>query len=107
MHTCGEATCTLLIASGLPCYLWAEAMAHACWIQNQTPMQALDGKTLYEMMTGRKPNLTGIQRFGAVAYVKLENAGKLKKEHQKAVLSDMTTNRRVTEYIGQKNMRYL
>ena len=38
MRTRGEATLTLLIASGLPCYLWAEAMAHACWIQNQTPM---------------------------------------------------------------------
>ena len=79
MHTCGEATRTLLIASGLPRYLWAEAMAHACWIQNRTPTRALDGKTPYEMTTGRKPNLTGIQRFGAVAYVKLENAGKLEK----------------------------
>ena len=36
------------------------------------------------MMTGRKPNLTGIQRFGAAAYVKLENAGKLKKRASKA-----------------------
>ena len=44
MCTHGEATCTLYIASGLPHYLWAEAMAHACWIQNQTPMRALDGK---------------------------------------------------------------
>ena len=79
MCTCGEATCTLLIASGLPCYLWAEAMAHACWIQNRTPMQALDGKTPYEMMTGRKSNLTGIQCFRATAYVKLKNAGKLDK----------------------------
>ena len=79
MCTHGEATHTLLIASGLPHYLWAEAMAHACWIQNQTPMRALDGKTPYKMMTGRKPNLTGIQRFGAMAHVKLKNAGKLNK----------------------------
>ena len=84
MRTRGEATRTLLIASGLPRYLWAEAMAHACWIQNRTPTRALDGKTPYEMMTGRKPNLTGIQRFGAAAYVKLENAGKLEKRASKA-----------------------
>ena len=83
MRTCGEATRTLLIASGLPCYLWAEAMAHACWIQNRTPTRALDGKTLYEMMTGRKPNLTGIQCFGAAAYIKLKNAGKLDKRASK------------------------
>ena len=58
-------------------------MAHACWIQNQTPMQALDGKTPYEMVTGRKPNLTGIQHFRAAAYIKLENAGKLNKRASK------------------------
>ena len=83
MCTCGEATHTLRIASGLPHYLWAKAMAHACWIQNQTPTQALDGKTLYEMMTGRKPNLAGIQHFRAVAYIKLKNAGKLDKQASK------------------------
>ena len=43
------------------------------------PMRALDGKTPYEMVTRQKPNLTGIQHFGAVTYVKLENAGKLDK----------------------------
>ena len=31
------------------------------------------------MTTGRKPNLAGIQRFGATAYVKLKNARKLDK----------------------------
>ena len=31
------------------------------------------------MVTGQKPNLTGIQRFSATAYVKLENTGKLDK----------------------------
>ena len=35
-------------------------------------------------MTGRKPNLTGIQHFGAAAYVKLKNAGKLEKRASKA-----------------------
>ena len=59
------------------------------------------------MMTGRKPNLTGIQRFGAAAYVKLEDAGKLEKRASKGLLSDMTMNQRVTKYIGQKNMQYL
>ena len=54
-------------------------MAYACWIHNQMPTCAITGKTPYEMTTGRKPNLSGIQHFGAAAYVKLENAGKLDK----------------------------
>ena len=37
MHILGEAMWTLLIASGLPHYLFAEAMAYACWIFNQMP----------------------------------------------------------------------
>ena len=35
------------------------------------------------MVTGRKPNLTGIQCFRAAVYVKLENAGKLGKQASK------------------------
>ena len=47
------------------------------------PTRAITRKTPYEMTTGRKPNLTGIQHFGAAAYVKLENAGKLDKQASK------------------------
>ena len=35
------------------------------------------------MVTGQKPNLTSIQCFSAVAYIKLENAGKLDKRASK------------------------
>ena len=37
MHTHGEATCMLLILSGLLHPLWAEAMVHGCWIQDRMP----------------------------------------------------------------------
>jgi hypothetical protein len=67
----------LLIASGLPRFLWEEAMQHATWLQNRSPAQALDGKTPYEMIHKKKPNLANIQEFGAAAYVKDLKAGKL------------------------------
>ena len=79
MHTHGEVTCTLLILSGLLHPLWAEAMVHKCWIQDWMPTQALEGKTPYKMISRTKPNLTGIQCFGAAAYVKIKNARKLDK----------------------------
>ena len=79
MHILGKATRTLLIALGLPHYLWAKAMAYACWILNQMQTCAVNGKTPYEMTTRRKPNLAGIQHFGPAAYVKLKNARKLDK----------------------------
>ena len=52
-------------------------MKHATWLQNRTPARALDGKTLYEAIHGKKPHLGGIQEFGAVVYVKDLKAGKL------------------------------
>ena len=77
MCTRAEHARALLIASGLPRFLWEEAMRHTTWLQNRTPTCALDGKTLYEMKHGKKPFLGGIQEFGVAAYVKDLKAGKL------------------------------
>ena len=52
-------------------------MLHANWLQNRTPTQALEGKTPYQMLNKKVPNLAGIQEFGAAAYVKDLKAGKL------------------------------
>ena len=41
------------------------------------PAQALEDKTPYKMLNKKVPNLTGIQEFGATAYVKDLKAGKL------------------------------
>ena len=77
MRTRAERARALLLASGLPRFLWQEAMQHATWLQNRSPAQALEGKTPYEMIHKKKPNLAGIQEFGAAAYVKDLKAGKL------------------------------
>ena len=47
MRTRAERARALLLASGLPRFLWQEAMLHTTWIQNRTPAQALEGKTPY------------------------------------------------------------
>jgi len=56
MHTQAKQARALLIASGLPRFLWEEAMQHTTWLQNQTPARALDSKTPYKIM--HKGNLT-------------------------------------------------
>ena len=77
MHTRAEHVRALLLASGLPRFLWEEAMEHVTWLQNRTPAHAIDGKTLYKMQHKKKPHLAGIQEFGVTAYVKDLKAGKL------------------------------
>jgi hypothetical protein len=77
MRTRAERARALLLGSGLPQFLWEEAMKHVAWLQNRTPSRAINGKTPYEMRHGKKPYMAGIQEFGAAAYVKDLDAGKL------------------------------
>jgi hypothetical protein len=77
MCTRAEQAQALLISSGLPRYLWEEAMKHSMWLQDHTSTHALEGKTPYEVVNQRKPHLVGIQEFRAAAYVKDIAAGKL------------------------------
>ena len=77
MRTRAERAGALLLASGLPCFLWQEVMLHATWLQNRMPAQALEDKTPYKMLNKKVPNLAGIQEFGAAAYMKDLKAGKV------------------------------
>ena len=83
MRTHAEHVQAILLASGLPRYLWAKAMRHTVWLQNRSATCALNGKTPYEIVHGTKPHLAGIQEFGAAAYIKSLDAGKLDPRAQK------------------------
>src|SRR6266481_9328130 len=73
-----EGTCALLHTSGLPQYLWAEAHHHFIWLRNCSPTRALpEHKTPLEIATGKKPDLSLLQEFGATAWVRRLNTGKL------------------------------
>ena len=77
MQTQAELTRALLIASGLPRFLWEEVMKHIAWIKNRSPHSALDGKSPYKMKHKKVPHLGDIHEFGTVAYVKDLKARKL------------------------------
>ena len=59
MCTQAELARALLISSGLPRFLWEEAMKHVEWVKERSPHRALDGKTPYEMKYKKKPHLAG------------------------------------------------
>jgi hypothetical protein len=59
----------MLHASGLPKFLWGEAVKHAVWLKNRTTTRALQRQTPYEGVEGKKPNLTGVPEFGARVWV--------------------------------------
>lgn len=57
-RTLVEAARTMLIFSKAPMFLWAEAIATACYTQNRSLIHPLYCKTPYELVHGRKPDLS-------------------------------------------------
>nr|GFA38328.1 integrase, catalytic region, zinc finger, CCHC-type, peptidase aspartic, catalytic [Tanacetum cinerariifolium] len=61
---------TMLIFSRAPLFLWAEAIATACFTQNRSIIHRRFNKTPYELINGRKPDISFLHVFGAVCYPK-------------------------------------
>ncbi|GJS21820.1 retrovirus-related pol polyprotein from transposon TNT 1-94 [Tanacetum coccineum] len=74
-----EAARTMLIFSRASLFLWAEAIATACYTQNRSIIHRRFNKTPYELINGRKPDISFLHVFGALCYPKndREDIGKL------------------------------
>ncbi|GJT39747.1 retrovirus-related pol polyprotein from transposon TNT 1-94 [Tanacetum coccineum] len=79
-HTLVEDARTMLIFSKAPLFLWAEAVAIACYTQNRSLIRKRHNKTPYELLHNRKPDLSYLLVFGALCYPTndSEDLGKLK-----------------------------
>nr|GEU58985.1 hypothetical protein [Tanacetum cinerariifolium] len=69
-RTLVEAARTMLIFSRAPLFLWAEAIATACFTQNRSIIHRRFNKTPYELINGRKPDISFLHVFGALCYPK-------------------------------------
>ncbi|GJR53034.1 retrovirus-related pol polyprotein from transposon TNT 1-94 [Tanacetum coccineum] len=58
----------MLIFSKALLFLWAEAVATACYTQNQSLNPKRHNKTPYELLHDRKPDLSYLYVFGALCY---------------------------------------
>nr|GEV22208.1 retrovirus-related Pol polyprotein from transposon TNT 1-94 [Tanacetum cinerariifolium] len=78
-QTLVEAARTMLIFSRVPLFLWAEAIATACFTQNRSIIHRRFNKTPYELINGRKLDISFLHVFGALCYPKNdhEDIGKL------------------------------
>ncbi|GJV63367.1 putative ribonuclease H-like domain-containing protein [Tanacetum coccineum] len=74
-----EAARTMLIYAKAPLFLWAEAVATACYTQNRSMIRRRHGKTPYELLHDKPPDLSYLHVFGALCYPTndSENLGKL------------------------------
>nr|GEZ72812.1 retrovirus-related Pol polyprotein from transposon TNT 1-94 [Tanacetum cinerariifolium] len=78
-QTLVEAARTMLIFSRAPLFLWAEAIATACFTQNRSIIHRRFNKTPYELINGRKLDISFLHVFGTLCYPKndREDIGKL------------------------------
>nr|GEW83879.1 hypothetical protein [Tanacetum cinerariifolium] len=69
----------MLIFSRAPLFLWAEAIATACFTQNRSIIHRHFNKTPYELINDRKLDISFLHVFGALCYPKndREDIGKL------------------------------
>ncbi|GKE44717.1 retrovirus-related pol polyprotein from transposon TNT 1-94 [Tanacetum coccineum] len=73
-----EAARTMLIYAKAPLFLWAKEVATACYTQNCSVIHLRHGKTPYELLHDKLPDLSFFHVFGALCYPTndSENLGK-------------------------------
>nr|GFB75168.1 putative ribonuclease H-like domain-containing protein [Tanacetum cinerariifolium] len=64
-----EAAHTMLIYAQAPLFLWAEAVATACYTHNRSIIRLRHEKTSYEFLHSKLPDLSFFHVFGALCYL--------------------------------------
>ncbi|GJT73996.1 retrovirus-related pol polyprotein from transposon TNT 1-94 [Tanacetum coccineum] len=64
-----EAAHTMLIFAKAPMFLWVEAVTTACYTLNRSLVYTLHGKTYYELLKGKKPEVKYFRVFGSLCYL--------------------------------------
>ncbi|GKA52770.1 retrovirus-related pol polyprotein from transposon TNT 1-94 [Tanacetum coccineum] len=68
-HTLIEAARTMLIYAKAPLFLWAEVVATACYTQNRSIIRLRHGKTPYELLHDKPPDLSFFYVFDALCLI--------------------------------------
>ena len=64
-----EAARTMLHDQDLSMHLWVEAAQTTVYVQNRTPHRVLKNKTLEEVFSGKKPEVSHLRIFGCPLYI--------------------------------------
>nr|GEZ04484.1 retrovirus-related Pol polyprotein from transposon TNT 1-94 [Tanacetum cinerariifolium] len=93
-RTLVEAARTMLTFANLPLFLWAKAIATACFTQNHSIIHKHFDKTPYELTNKRKPNIKFFRVFECRCYLlnDYEDFGKLKAKGDIGVLEPDLSN---------------
>ncbi|GJT57684.1 retrovirus-related pol polyprotein from transposon TNT 1-94 [Tanacetum coccineum] len=117
-RTLVEAARTMLSASKLPLFFWAEAIATACYTQNRSIIILTQEKTAYayHIINDRKPSIKHLHIFGFTCYLTRdgENLDKMKEKRDLCILVGYSTqskgccvyNKRTRLIVESINLRF-
>ncbi|GJX66917.1 retrovirus-related pol polyprotein from transposon TNT 1-94 [Tanacetum coccineum] len=92
-RTLVEAARTMLSASKLPLFFWAEAIATACYTQNRSIIIPTHKKTAYHIINDRKHSIKHLHIFGCICYLTRdgENLDKIKEKGDPCIMVGYST----------------
>ncbi|GJT85964.1 retrovirus-related pol polyprotein from transposon TNT 1-94 [Tanacetum coccineum] len=92
-RTLVEAARTMLSASKLPLFFWAEAIATACYTQLRSLIIPRHEKTPYHIINGKKPSLKHLYIFGCTCYITRdgENLDRMKEKGDPCIFVGCST----------------
>nr|GEY95635.1 hypothetical protein [Tanacetum cinerariifolium] len=92
-RTLVEAARTMLLASQLPLFFWAEAIVTACYTQNRSIIIPTHDKIPYHIINDRKPSIKQLYIFGRICYITRdgEHLDKMKEKGDQCILMGYST----------------
>nr|GFA35932.1 hypothetical protein [Tanacetum cinerariifolium] len=87
-RTLVEAARTMLTATKVPLFFWAEAIATACFTQNRSLVIPRHEKTPYHIINDRKPSVKFFHIFGFLCYIVRDGKNLNKMKEKDHVSSD-------------------
>ncbi|KAJ9545395.1 hypothetical protein OSB04_025102 [Centaurea solstitialis] len=108
-RTLVEATRSMMAHSGVPQQFWAEAVSTACYTQNRTLIIKRTGKTAYEMVEQRKPNIDFFRVFGCKCYVlnDRDNLGKFDPKSDESIFIGYSHNSKAYRVFNKRTRTIL
>ncbi|GJY81775.1 retrovirus-related pol polyprotein from transposon TNT 1-94 [Tanacetum coccineum] len=104
-----EAARTMLIYAKALLFLWAEAVATACYTQNRSVIRLRHGKTPYELLHDKLPDLSFFHVFGALCYPTndSENLGKLQPKADIGIFIGYAPTKKAFRIYNQRTRRII
>ncbi|XP_074298014.1 uncharacterized protein LOC141628816 [Silene latifolia] len=97
----------LLGTCELPRNFWAEAVNTACYIRNRVATRSIHKKMPYELLYGRKPNISHFRCFGSKCYVHnngKNNLGKFDPRSDEAVFIEYSNESKAYKFYNKRTV---